>query len=401
MLIDRSGATNNHDIEAFVAERLRERGAVIEPFFEREAMRLTAASAEMAERFERGARLFAFGRGPYATDAAHLSVEFVHPVIVGKRALAGVDASASMHAMLAQLATPDDIAIGLGPPECDTEVVRALGVARERGLMTIALPGDGTDAAYAFTAPTQDVHVHQELFELLGHSLYETVHVFLEHRSHVTEAGAAGFLYPFLGGAGNPPLDRASVASSIVAKAVDGERLRETVARTQAGAIAGAASAIAERIRRGGRILTFGNGGSATDATDFALDCLDAADGMRPIPALSLAAESAILTAIANDVGLELVFVRQIIAQAKPADVAFAFSTSGGSKNVIAALGEARARGMLTVALLGYDGGEILRSGLADHTVVVESDYIPRIQETQAAIYHVLRQTVELVRDAI
>jgi D-sedoheptulose 7-phosphate isomerase len=152
-------------------------------------------------------------------------------------------------------------------------------------------------------------------------------------------------------------------------------------------------------VGRGGRILTFGNGGSATDATDFALDCLDDSDGMRPIPALSLAAEPAILTAIGNDVGLELVFVRQIIAQSRPADIAFAFSTSGGSKNVVAALGEARSRGLLTVAVLGYDGGEILRRGLADHTVVVESDYIPRIQETQAAIYHVLRQTVELVRD--
>jgi D-sedoheptulose 7-phosphate isomerase len=189
------------------------------------------------------------------------------------------------------------------------------------------------------------------------------------------------------------------VAASIVAKAADGERLRETVAQTQAGAIARAAIAIAERVGRGGRILTFGNGGSATDATDFALDCLDDSDGMRPIPALSLAAEPAILTAIGNDVGLELVFVRQIIAQSRPADIAFAFSTSGGSKNVVAALGEARSRGLLTVAVLGYDGGEILRRGLADHTVVVESDYIPRIQETQAAIYHVLRQTVELVRD--
>jgi D-sedoheptulose 7-phosphate isomerase len=399
MLTDRPGATTPRDVEAFVAERLRARGAVIGAFFEREAVRLTAASAQMAERFERGGRLFAFGRGPYATDAAHLSVEFVHPVIVGKRALAGVDASNAMEAMLAQLTTPDDIAIGLGPPEGDPEVMRALGLARERGLMTVALPGEPSEAAYAFGAPTQDVHVHQELFELLGHSLYETVHVFLEHRSHATEAGAAGFLYPFLGAAGNPPLDRTSVAASIVAKAIDGERLREIVAQRQSGAIARAAVAIADRLRLGGRILTFGNGGSATDATDFALDCLDAADGMRPVPALSLAAEPAILTAIGNDVGLELIFVRQIIAQSRPADIAFAFSTSGGSKNVVAALGEARARGLLTVALLGYDGGEIARRGLADHTVVVESDYIPRIQETQAAIYHVIRQTLELVRD--
>jgi D-sedoheptulose 7-phosphate isomerase len=385
--------------EAFVAERLRERGGVIRDFFEREAARLTAASAEMAERFERGGRLFAFGRDAYATDAAHLSVEFVHPVIVGKRALAAVDASGAPERMLAQLATPDDIAIALGPPEGDPSLSHVLAQARERGLLTFALPGEPADATYAFAAPTTDAHVHQELFELLGHSLYETVHVFLEHRSHVTEGGAAGFLYPFLGTAGNAPLDRAGIAASIVAKAVDGEALRERVAERQSRAIADAAKAIAARVRRGARILTFGNGGSATDATDFALDCLDATGGMRPVPAFSLAAEPAILTAIGNDVGLELVFSRQIIAQSRAVDIAFAFSTSGGSKNVIAALAEARTRGLLTVALLGYDGGEIARRGLADHAIVVESDYIPRIQETQAAIYHVMRETIERVRD--
>jgi D-sedoheptulose 7-phosphate isomerase len=397
MLTDaRAGSTS---LALFVAERLRERDGVTREFFAREAGRLTAGSAEMAERFERGARLFAFGRGPYATDAAHLSVEFVHPVIVGKRALPAIDASAAVDRMLAHLATPDDIAIALGPPEGDAELKPALRRARERGLLTFALPGDGADADYAFAAPTSDVHVHQELFELLGHSLYETVQVFLEQRVHATGGGAAGFLYPFLGGSQHAPLDRDAIAASIVAKAADGEALRNTIADRQASAIASAASAIAERLQRGGRILTFGNGGSATDATDFVLDCLDAPEGARAIPALSLAAEPAILTAIGNDVGLELVFVRQIIAHARPADVAFAFSTSGGSKNVVAALGEARARGLLTVALLGYDGGEIARRGLADHAIVVESDYIPRIQEAQAAIYHVLRQAVELVRD--
>jgi D-sedoheptulose 7-phosphate isomerase len=400
MLTDRRGARSSARLEALVAERLRSRGAVIRAFFARESMHLTAGSAEMAERFERGGRLFAFGRGPYATDAAHLSVEFVHPVIVGKRALPAVDASSAPAAMLAHLGTPNDIAIALGPPEGDPALREALTAARERGMLTFALPGSADAAAYAFDAPTTDVHVHQELFELLGHSLYETVHVFLEHRTHATDAGAAGFLYPFLGGAANAPLEHTSIAASIAAKAADGEALREIVAQRQAGAIAVAARAIGERLRRGGRILTFGNGGSATDATDFALDCLDASGGLRPIPALSLAAEPAIITAIANDVGLELVFVRQLIAQSRPQDVAFAFSTSGGSKNVVAALAQARARGLATVALLGYDGGEIARMGLADHTIVVESDYVPRIQEVQGAIYHVLRAILDdVVRD--
>ena len=146
-----------------------------------------------------------------------------------------------------------------------------------------------------------------------------------------------------------------------------------------------------ERLDAGGRLLIFGNGGSATDATDFALDCVLDAPGLPAIPAISLAAEPAVLSAIANDVGTELTFLRQLVAQARPHDVAFAMSTSGGSKNVVAALGEARKRGLLTVALLGYDGGEIVRSKLADHAIVVRCDYIPRIQETQAAVYHVMR----------
>lgn len=145
--------------------------------------------------------------------------------------------------------------------------------------------------------------------------------------------------------------------------------------------------------------LAFGNGGSATDATDFALDCLLPESGLRAIAALSLAAEPAILTAVGNDVGMELTFLRQLIAHGRRGDVALAFSTSGGSKNVVAALEGARERGLTTVALLGYDGGEIARRGLADHTIVVDCADIPRIQETQAAIYHVLRQAIERVRD--
>ena len=100
--------------------------------------------------------------------------------------------------------------------------------------------------------------------------------------------------------------------------------------------------------------------------------------------------EPASLSAIANDVGTEVIFLRQLIAHARPEDVAVGISTSGGSANVIAALGEARKRGLLTVALLGYDGGEIVQRDLVDLPLVVPCDYIPRIQEVQASIYHVL-----------
>jgi D-sedoheptulose 7-phosphate isomerase len=377
--------------EARVATRLRERNPIVREYFAVQAPRIARACQAMAERFLQGGRLYAFGRGPYATDAAHVSVEFIHPVIVGKRALPAADVSAAPAAWIETLAGADDMAIAFGPPEGDDELLAVLGRASRAGALTLALPGG--EATFAFPAPTTDPHIHQELFEILGHTLYESVHVFFEHRQLGHDVGASGFLYPYLGSGKQetgPILD--DVAASIVAKASDGELLRDQVAERQAEAIADAAAAISERLARGGRVLAFGNGGSATDATDFVIDCIEPSAGMRTVPALSLASEPAVLSAIGNDVGIELVFMRQIIAQSRPADVAFALSTSGGSKNVIAALAEARKRGLLTVALLGYDGGDIARNGLADHTIVVDCDYIPRIQETQAAIYHVLRE---------
>ncbi|HEV2642125.1 MAG TPA: SIS domain-containing protein, partial [Candidatus Elarobacter sp.] len=349
---------------------------------------------DMAVRFHRGGKLVVFGTGGASTDAQHVAVEFVHPVIVGKRALPAMDASAAPEAFVDALVGPNDVAIAFGPPEGDLRTIAALRHARRRGAFTLAWPG--IDADYSVTSPTGDAHVHQEVFEVLGHTLYESVHVFLEHRREMgDDVGASAFLYPYLGSA-QP--DAASivdgVAASIVEKARDGERLRDEIAAEQSDAIATAAVAIGERVARGGRLLIFGNGGSATDATDFALDCVLDAPGMRAVPAISLAAEPAVLSAIANDVGPELTFLRQLIAQSRPNDVAFAMSTSGGSKNVVAALEEARKRGLLTAALLGYDGGEIVRRGLADHAIVVRSDYIPRIQEAQAAIYHVLRNAL-------
>ena len=150
-----------------------------------------------------------------------------------------------------------------------------------------------------------------------------------------------------------------------------------------------AADAAHERLAAGGKLLAFGNGGSATDAMDVVADLQSA--GWR---ALDLTADSSILTALANDVGTEMVFQRQVIAHGSGADIALAISTSGGSANVIAALEEARKRGLLTIALLGYGGGQIAEAGLADHVIVAPSEYIPRIQESHATAYHLLCELV-------
>ena len=169
------------------------------------------------------------------------------------------------------------------------------------------------------------------------------------------------------------------------------------VSSQQAEQISNTSLAIRERLDRGGKLIIFGNGGSATDANDWALDCIIPPNSYQPIPAVSLSLEPANVTAIANDVVIELIFLRQLIAQARPEDVAIGISTSGGSKNVVAALEEARKRGLLTAALLGYDGGEIVRRNLVDFPIVVNCDYIPRIQEVQASIYHVIREALEIL----
>ena len=377
-----------------VEERLLARNRLFERFFDREAPRLAVVCRAMAERFLRGGRLLAFGRGACATDAQHVAVEFVHPVIVGKRALPALDVSLCFGPWLAAGLGRDDIVMGFGPPGGDAEVAGALRRAAQAGALTLALPGASGD--YAVEPETDDAFVHQELLEILYHTLWETVHVFFEHRELGHDVGQAGFLYPFLGsgGAESPDLE-AEVAASIRMKVADDAALRARVAREEAAAIARAARLLAERVQAGARLLFFGNGGSATDANDWAIDCVAPPAGLTPVPAVSLALEPATLSAIANDVGADVLFLRQLIAQGRAGDVAVAISTSGGSRNVVAALVEARKRGLATVALLGCDGGEILRQGLADVAIVVRSDYIPRIQEVQASIYHLIREEME------
>jgi D-sedoheptulose 7-phosphate isomerase len=380
-----------------IEQRLLERNQALESFFSVEAPRLAEACREMSERFLRGGRLLAFGRGPYATDAQHVSVEFVHPVIVGKRALPALDLSLAFEPWLKALVQGDDMVMGFGPPEGDPEVWAALDAARARGAMTFALPGH--EGSYFCNPATQDPFIHQELIEVLYHTLWETVHVFFEHRELGHDVGAAGFLYPFLGKEKQETFDvLAEVAASIRMKVRDDAALRTRVAKEEAEKIGAAAMAMRERVERGGKLIIFGNGGSATDANDWAIDCVMPPAGYDAIPAISLAMEPANISAIANDVGTELIFLRQLIAQARPHDVAVAISTSGGSKNVVMALEEARKRNLLTVALLGYDGGEVLRRGLADFPLIVRSDYIPRIQEVQASIYHLIREAMEGLR---
>jgi D-sedoheptulose 7-phosphate isomerase len=125
------------------------------------------------------------------------------------------------------------------------------------------------------------------------------------------------------------------------------------------------------------------------------------APAYRAMPALNLAADQAVVTALGNDVGFDLVFSRQIIAHAAARDIAVAFSTSGNSRDLMAALREAHGRGLLTVGFAGYDGGEMAASGDVDYCFVVRSQSVHRIQESQALLgYHLWAATQQSLRRA-
>lgn len=206
-------------------------------------------------------------------------------------------------------------------------------------------------------------------------------------------------LYPFLyaGGSGLDTLLE-DVRRSTADKATEIVRLRETVLAEQGEKIAACAARMADAFRSGGRLFAFGNGAGATDAQDAAALFLNPGGSARPLPALALAGDAAVVTALSDDIGFEVVYARQIAAFGRPGDIALALSTSGDSDNLIAALREASRRGMATVALTGRTGGRMAETPGLNHLFTVPSSSAHRIQEAQTTIYHVLW---ELTQEAL
>ena len=394
--------------------RLDHRTAATVRFFEREADRLARLCHEMAERFHRGGRLLAVGHAPAAcSDVRHVVVEFVHPAIVGKRALPAIGvcpAAGPLPVQLGLLATPGDmvIAFGMAGDSARAELDAAVAGARARDCLTIAFAPRG--AAWEFVPPTDDPFVHQELVETLHHVLWELVHVFYEHGGLIgahnehgrraedrVSAGAASSLYPFLGDTA-PDVDGvlADVSRSVRVKAREAAELRAQTIGEGRAALAAAATALRAALDAGGTLLACGNGGSATHAMDAVADLRVPVGDWPARRALDLTEDAAILTALTNDVGPDAVFARQVAAHGRAGDALLVFSTGGSSRNVIEALGEARRLDMLTIALVGRDGGRVASEGLADHVIVARSQHVPRIQEAQASAYHVLRELMEL-----
>lgn len=390
-----------------------------------DAASVASACHDMAVRFARSGKLLAFGNGGPSTDAQHVSVEFVHPVIVGKRALPALslvtDAATLMgvarrHGFdavfahpLGLLGTADDIALGISSDGECRNVLRGLEAAHEAGMLTVALVGgDGGPIAqsaavdHVVVVRSDDPHVVKEVHVTAYHVLWELVHVFLEQPGlldadaarDTQPAGGVEGLYPFLyAGTTSMEAVRKQTARSTAEKALEIVALRDTVAEAESEALAACADDLAQAFAAGGKLMSFGNGGSSSDAQEVAQSFLDpAGPGTRPLPALCLTNDIAVITALSNDIDFEVIFARQVRAFGKPGDVVMGLSTSGNSPNIMRAFDEAKRMGMTTVGLAGNEGGQMRQVDTVDHLFVVPSASVHRIQEVQTTLYHILRE---------
>ncbi len=204
-------------------------------------------------------------------------------------------------------------------------------------------------------------------------------------------AGSMESLYPFLySGTTDLPAVLAEVRRSTVAKAGEITELRRVIGERDGAMLTACARDAAARFAAGGRLLAFGNGGSATDAQELASLFLNPGGGARPLPALGLAADTSVVTALCNDIGVDVVFARQIAAFGRPADIAVGLSTSGNSENLLRAFDEAARRGLLTIGFAGYQGGKMAEVDSIDYLFVAPSSSVHRIQEAQTTVYHIL-----------
>jgi D-sedoheptulose 7-phosphate isomerase len=207
--------------------------------------------------------------------------------------------------------------------------------------------------------------------------------------------GSIQSLYPFLyAGTTDLPAVLEQVRESTVAKIGEIAELRRVICLRDGARLAECARKAADRFAAGGRLFAFGNGGSATDAQQLATLFLNPAplstgESTRPRPAFGLANDTSVVTALCNDIGVDVVFARQLAAFGGRDDIAVGLSTSGNSANLLRAFDEASRRGMLTIGLAGYAGGKMAELDSIDYLFVAPSTSIHRIQEAQTTIYQV------------
>ncbi len=292
---------------------------------------------------------------PDAADHAHhVAVEFVHPVVAGTRPLAAMVADS------ATWAGTSDARLVIGEPDNAAD---------------LAISTEHPDTAVVLTY----------------HLLWELVQVALEHPGLVGGTSTAGgdstgFLYPFLDAS---EVDETSLQEALQAsahsKCRESEQLTQQSLESNRATLSAAAEAVARTATSGGRVLAMGNGGSATDAARLVRLLR-----LGQVLAEPLCSDYAIATALANDLGAEHIFSRQISALAQPGDVLVGCSTSGASRNLLAAFDQAAGMGLTTVGVSGYGGGAFVDHPSVHHSLVVQSLSVHRIQEAQTALLSAL-----------
>ncbi len=207
--------------------------------------------------------------------------------------------------------------------------------------------------------------------------------------------------YLFAGGKVNVEEILAQVRHSTLEKCHEVMALRQATLEQALKQIVEAGKAMTQAFAAGATLFAFGNGGSATDAHDLVSELVHPSFSgratARPLPAIALTHDIAVITAVGNDVGFENIFARQIIAFGRRGDIAFGISTSGNSANIVQAFAQAKKQGLLTVGLVGNDGGKVAQAAAVDYCIIAPGDHIPRIQEVQATVYHALIEVIHVL----
>lgn len=205
-------------------------------------------------------------------------------------------------------------------------------------------------------------------------------------------------LYPHVKPQANSAVDRDLLLRSIAQKSATSAATQTTFFEQHSTELIDIANALVTRFSAGGKLLCMGNGGSSCDAAHLAVEFNHpVTTGRRALPAINLAADTAMLTAVANDVGIDEVFLRQVDSLGRPEDILFGISTSGNASNLLAAFKHAKRMGICCIALLGGDGGRIALDASIDHCLTVDSDSIHRIQECHVLSYHILWDLVHSI----
>lgn len=206
-------------------------------------------------------------------------------------------------------------------------------------------------------------------------------------------------LYPFLRGKppSNDKLD-SSLLESVMQKAADSREVQQRYFEKYGATIVAAARTMAKVYQSGGRLLAMGNGGSCSDAAHIAVEFIHPITVGRPsLEAIDLTANTTTITAVSNDFGFENIFVRQLQAMGREGDGLIGLSTSGNSKNLLAAFAQGKKMGMATIAFAGGNGGKMAKSPDVDICLVVETSSIHRVQESHLATYHILWDLVHAI----